>query len=146
MSTPRSIRFDPPVLGRLRTYAHRRPGLTSSAAAALLVDEGLRMEEHPGIVFRDGPLGRRAVVIGGPDVWEVVRTVRLTRRAEPDLDEGALLALVTENTGVSERMLRIALDYRASFPEEIDLLVDDADEAERHGLAARQRTQDLLEP
>jgi hypothetical protein len=29
-----------------------------------------------GIVFRDGPAGRRAVVIGGPDVWEVIAAAR----------------------------------------------------------------------
>ena len=36
------------------------------------IDEGLRMEAHPGIVFRNGPSGRRAGLAAGPDVWEVV--------------------------------------------------------------------------
>jgi hypothetical protein len=30
------------------------------------------MDEHPGIVFRSGPAGRRPGLSGGPDVWEVV--------------------------------------------------------------------------
>lgn len=30
------------------------------------------MDEHPGIVFRSGPAGRRPGLAGGPDVWEVV--------------------------------------------------------------------------
>lgn len=30
------------------------------------------MEAHPGIVFRDGPSGRRAGTAAGPDVWAVV--------------------------------------------------------------------------
>ena len=30
------------------------------------------MDEHPGIVFRSGPAGRRPGLIGGPDVWEIV--------------------------------------------------------------------------
>ena len=33
------------------------------------IDEGLRMEAHPGIVFRNGPSGRRAGLAAGPDVW-----------------------------------------------------------------------------
>jgi hypothetical protein len=32
----------------------------------------LRRDEHPLITFRDGAAGRRAAVVGGPDVWEIV--------------------------------------------------------------------------
>lgn len=50
------------------------------------VAEGLDMDEHPGIVFRMGPAGRRAGLSGGPDVWEVVAVHRsfedLQRTAE----------------------------------------------------------------
>ena len=35
-------------------------------------EEGARRDEHPLITFRDGPTGRRAGLVGGPDVWEVV--------------------------------------------------------------------------
>jgi len=34
------------------------------------------MDEHPGIVFRTGPAGRRAGLPAGPDVWEVVAVHR----------------------------------------------------------------------
>ncbi len=34
------------------------------------------MDEHPGIVFRSGPAGRRPGLLGGPDVWEVVAVSR----------------------------------------------------------------------
>ena len=39
-----------------------------------LIEEGLRMGEHPGIIFKPGP-ARAAprFVIAGPDVWEVMR-------------------------------------------------------------------------
>jgi hypothetical protein len=36
------------------------------------------MDDHPGIVFRDGPTGRRAGLAAGPDVWEVVSALRST--------------------------------------------------------------------
>jgi hypothetical protein len=34
------------------------------------------MDEHPGILFRSGPAGRRPGLIGGPDIWEVVAVFR----------------------------------------------------------------------
>jgi len=36
----------------------------------------VRRDEHPLIPFRDDPTGRRAGLIGGPDVWEVVNVPR----------------------------------------------------------------------
>ncbi|HJQ42001.1 MAG TPA: hypothetical protein VJ831_02855, partial [Jatrophihabitantaceae bacterium] len=72
-SAPRSIRFDETVSQRLATYVAGHAGWSGSSAANRFVDEGLRMEEHPGVVFRDGPTGRRAVLIGGPDVRDVIR-------------------------------------------------------------------------
>lgn len=41
----------------------------------------MRLEHHPGIPFRDGASGRRAIVVGGPDVWEVVRLGATKKRA-----------------------------------------------------------------
>lgn len=32
---------------------------------------GARGNEHPMVTLRDGPTGRRAELLGGPDVWEV---------------------------------------------------------------------------
>jgi hypothetical protein len=42
--------------------------MSLSSAANRLVDEALRMNEHPGIVFRAGPTGRRAALAAGPGV------------------------------------------------------------------------------
>lgn len=87
------------------------------------------MQEHPLIVFRDSPAGRRARLIGGPDVWEVARAVRSTRAAEPDLGTEELLALVCETSGVEPRLIRAALDYWSAFRIEIDHWLDRADAA-----------------
>src|SRR5262249_18026827 len=51
------------------------------------VEEGLRMTEHPGVVFRDGPTGLRVGLVDGPDVWEVARALQSARAAEPELTE-----------------------------------------------------------
>lgn len=144
MTTPRSIRFDPGVVSRLADYVARRPGLSGASVAARLVDEGLRMEEHPGVIFRDGPAGRRATLVGGPDVWEVIRAVRSAREAEPDLSESELLALVEMNSGLSPRQLRTAVDYWGAYPAEVDALVKHADRMEAAGQAATERTEALF--
>lgn len=88
------------------------------------------MSEHPGIVFRPGPTGRRAGLVGGPDVWEAVRAIKSARSEEADLTEDGLLALVTENTGISARLLQVAIRYWASYPAEIDAEITAADAAE----------------
>lgn len=59
--SPTPVRFEDEVAKRLRSFVASHPGLSLSAAANLLVDEGLRTDEYPGVVFRDGPTGRRAV-------------------------------------------------------------------------------------
>lgn len=104
------------------------------------------MDEHPGILFREGPTGRRATVVGGPDVWEVIRAVMAARSAEPELPDEELLAMLEDNTGVSHRMIRIALDYWGAFPEEVDVLVAYADRAEGERVAAADRATSLLRP
>ena len=108
------------------------------------VDEALRMEEHPGVLFRDGPSGRRAVLIGGPDVWEVIRVVQSARRAEPELDADAVVRLVVETMGLPSGRARVALGYWAAYPDEIDQEIRDADEAERVAAELWQRERRLL--
>lgn len=144
MSTPSSIRFDAGVNDRLSSYVARHPGWTRSSTAARLVDEGLRMEEHPGVIFRDGPGGRRACLIGGPDVWEVIRSVMSSRAAEPDLSPVELVQLVEDNTGVAGRLVHVALTYWAAYPEEVDALVAHAERLEVEGLRAAAKTAELL--
>ncbi len=142
--SPTPVRFDTTVARRLASFAATRPGLSLSAAANLLVDEGLRMAEYPGVVFRDGPTGRRAGLAGGPDVWEVVRAVKSARAAEPELAEDDVLAVVVANSGVPLRLVRTAISYWATYPAEIDDEIDAADHAETVAEQAWRRERDLL--
>lgn len=128
MASPTSVRFEPHVAERLARFVASHPGLSASAATNLLVDEALRAQEHPLVVFRDGPAGRRARLVGGPDVWEVARAFRSARTAEPELGSEELLLLVGDTTGVSARLVHATIEYWASFPEEIDGWIDRADE------------------
>jgi hypothetical protein len=144
MSSPRSIRFDASVETRLASYVARHPGLSSSSVAARLVDEGLRMDEHPGVAFREGPIGRRATLVGGPDVWEVIGAVRSARAAVRDLAQDELLELVADNAGLPLRLVRAAVAYWADYPTEIEALLEHAGRVESQTSAAQERTSNLL--
>lgn len=137
MSTPLSIRFDAAVLDRLRRRARAMPGATPSGLAQMLVDEGLRMAEHPGVVFKDGPAGRRAALALGPDIWEVVNVAR-----EIDTRGAQAVSAIASTFNLPEAHIETALRYYAAYSAEIDADIADRDadsqaaEAEWH---ARQR-------
>jgi hypothetical protein len=138
------VRFDIAVAERLSSFVAANPGMSISSAANRLVDEALRMSEHPGIVFRPGPTGRRAGLVTGPDVWEVVRGVKSARAHEADLAEGDLLALIAENTGVPVRLIRVAVRYWASYPDEIEAEIAAAKAADDAAEEASRRERQLL--
>jgi hypothetical protein len=141
---PTPVRFDVIVSDRLAAFVSINHGLSLSSAANMLVDEGLRMHEHPGIVFRTGPAGRRAGLAWGPDIWEIVRAVRSARAAEPDLGEAELVALVSENTGVPVRHILVATGYWAAYPDETNAEIAAADAAEDSAEKAWRRERELL--
>lgn len=87
------------------------------------------MELHPGIYFRTSPSGRGAVVIGGPEVWEIVRDVLSARSRQPDLPEGEVLEMVSAHTGVPRQQLEIAIRYWSDFPGEIARRIADDEQA-----------------
>jgi hypothetical protein len=138
------VRFYTAVAERLSAFVVANPGMPLSSAANRLVDEALRMNEHPGTVFRPGPTGRRAGLVGGPDVCEAVRAVKSARAAEPGLAEDDLLALVAENTGIPVRLTRAAVRYWASYAEEVDAEMAAAEAAELAAEDAWRRERRLL--
>jgi len=93
-----------------------------------LLEEAVRSEELPGIVFRSGPSGRRAGVLGGPDVWEIVRDLQAAVAAGVSDAVRHVLA----STDLSEEQVRLAASYHASYPEEVDArIAEDAALADR---------------
>jgi hypothetical protein len=87
------------------------------------------MEEYRGIIFREGPTGRRAALIDGPDLWELMVTLggykTLGKEAIP---------LTAELLNLADSQVRTAVGYYDAFPDEIDrriaLNTQGADEAE----------------
>jgi hypothetical protein len=141
---PTPVRFEAAVAERLSSFVAANPGMSLSSAANRLVDEALRMGEHPGVVFRPGPTGRRAALVAGPDVWEIIRAVKSARSAEPGLPEEELIALVAENTGVPAPSIRAAVRYWASYPHEVDAEIAAAEAAEDAAEQAWHRERRLL--
>lgn len=139
MSSPLSIRFDPALLDRLRRRAAVSDS-TPSGLAQRLVDEGLRSQEHPGIVFRDGPSGRRAAVMSGPDVWEVVAALRHTSKQ----DERRAITSTAAEMGLPAGQVQVALDYYGSYPDEIDAEVAENERAAAEAFAAWEARRRLL--
>lgn len=144
MSTPTSVRFDDSVSRRLSEYVARHEGSSRSSVTSRYVDEGLRMDEHPLVVFREGPAGRRARVIGGPDVWEIIRDLRSLRKHEPTLSDEERLEVLLDNTGVSAQAVEVAVAYWAAYPDEVDAFLDQARLAEQRLDAAQARADALL--
>lgn len=136
MTKPTSIRFDEVLLGRLRRRAQATTGNTS-ALAQRLVDEGLRMADHPGVLFKDGPTGRRAAIAYGPDVWEVIKVLR-------EIDERGPAALTAgaEVFAIDVNRLAAAVTYYGDYRDEIDAEIaaaDDASQRAEHAWRVRQR-------
>lgn len=82
------------------------------------------MADHPGVMFKDGPSGRRAALAYGPDVWEIVKFIR-----EVDERGPAALDAAAEVFAVDASRISTAISYYADYPDEIDAEVRDAEEA-----------------
>jgi hypothetical protein len=124
-----SARLNASTVDRLERRG-ARAGLNKSRLAERYIDEGLRMEDHTGILFRDGPTGRRAALASGPDIWEVIATVRAS-----GLEGEDALSAAAEWGSLSLAQVRTAVRYYAEYSQEIDERitqnVEEADAAEQ---------------
>ncbi len=137
MTMPLSIRFEAALLARLRARASATVGGNTSALAQLLIDEGLRMADHPGVIFKDGATGRRAALAYGPDVWEIVKFLReVDERGPGALDAAAEVFTVDLNR------ITTAVSYYGDYRDEIDAEIAAADDASmraEHAWRVQQR-------
>ena len=113
---------------RLKDTA-QRADLAISTLAERLIDEGLRMEAHPLVVFRNGPAGRRAVLVGGPEVADVIGSI-----AGGDVDPAERRTRAASTLGLREAHVDAAVAYYADHTDEID-----------HELAVRAQLADEAE-
>jgi sarcosine oxidase gamma subunit len=139
MTTPLSIRFSPSLLARLRQRANAMTGASAAGLAQRLIDEGLRMADHPGVIFKDGPSGRRAALAYGPDVWEVIKFLR-----EIDERGPAALDAAAEVFAVDTSRIGTAISYYGDYAAEVEAEIAEADEASARAEAAWRVQQQLI--
>jgi uncharacterized protein (DUF433 family) len=111
-TTQKSLRIPDPIARSIEDLA-RLSDRDFSSTAVELISEALMMRRCPGILFADGPAGRRARLAGtGMDVWELIAVYR---SLEQDFDQ-----LRQAYHWLSEPQIRAALAFYAAYPEEID--------------------------
>src|ERR1700734_1738623 len=94
-------------------------GTSATALLDQLIIEGVRQLDYPGIIFRGPAHDRRAALAAGPDVWEVI-----ARLQDLDGTEEQRIALLSEESDVHPRLIRIALDYAAEHSTQIRERID----------------------
>ena len=110
-----SIRFsDEPLHRRLKNSAHQR-SVGVSTLAERLIDEGLRMDAHPSVVFRESAWRRRPVLVGGPEVADVIGAI-----VDGDVPVDHRRSRAAELLGITEALVDAALAYYADYTDEID--------------------------
>jgi len=108
----KSIRI-PEDLVRLVEDLAKMSGRDFTTTANELLNEALKMRRFPGIIFADGPAGRRARIAGtGLEVWEVIAAYRSVDREAARLREAF--------PWLPEPALPATLAYYAAYPDEID--------------------------
>jgi hypothetical protein len=113
MAASTSFRISDTARARLATRAARE-GMTATALLDLLIVEGIDQLDYPGIMFRGPAHDRRAALAAGPDVWEVIARLR-----ELDGSEEQRISLLSAESDLHPRLIRIALDYAAEHATEI---------------------------
>lgn len=135
-----SVRIsDDELYGRLRQKAqHHGQGI--STLAERLIDEGLRMETHPAVMFRVGPRGRRAALAAGPEIVDVIGAL-----IGGDVPVDQRRSRAARLLNVSPDAVDAALAYYADFTDEIDEELAQRARAAQEAEAAWARQQALLE-
>ncbi len=121
----------------LSTLARQRH-VDESELARTLLDEGIRREKHPGIVFRSTPTGRQASIEGRRlYVWQVMQTVWAS---DGDVDESA------SYLGLVPQQVRAAVRYCAEYRDEIESQIDANQRETDRAQEEWKRQQDALRP
>ncbi|MFN2569551.1 MAG: CopG family transcriptional regulator [Candidatus Dormibacteria bacterium] len=129
-----SLRVNPQTISRLTTQADRA-GEAKTNLAERYLDESVRMVDHRGIVFHDGPAGRYPALAGTRlTVWQVIETAK---------GEKGDVAATAAYLNVPAGLVRVALGYYSDYPEEIDRWIETnaklAEEAEATWTEGQER-------
>lgn len=123
---PVSYRLPEQLKSRLNERA-RSSGTTETTLVTQLLHEGLVALEHPGLTYRDGPSGRRAALVHGPDVAEVVMALQHADGAESER-----LSDAADQLGLPVDDVERALDFAAAHATEVDERISTIEAAADH--------------
>jgi uncharacterized protein (DUF433 family) len=119
-----AFRVRPQTLAHLKQRANET-GQSQTELAERYVEEGLRMDEHPFVIFRDGAAGRRPGLAGSRlDVWQVIESIEQNGTVE---ETAAYVEL-------SPEQVQACVRYYAAYQAEIDGWTERA-----HAIAERER-------
>jgi hypothetical protein len=138
MATSTSFRISDAARTRLATRAARE-GMTATALLDLLIVEGIDQLDYPGIIFRGPVHDRRAALATGPDIWEVI-----ARLQELDGSEEQRISLLSAESDLHPRLIRVALDYAAEHPAEIRERIERNQAVAERSRSMSQQRQALL--
>lgn len=131
----RSFRISVPVLDRLEKRAQLKDASANSLAQQF-IDEGLRMDIHPQIFFREGAAGRRPALTGTRlDVWQVIETLRENDNSVED---------TAEYLDVPQNRVKAAVRYYAEYQDEVDRFAERMREIANREEEIYQREQEVL--
>ena len=131
-----SFRIPGDLAERVADRTRRWVAKSDSETYRQVIEEWVRLQDHPGIRFVDGPGGRPAALVGGPEIWQMIAIVR---DFESDRE-----AILDAYPWVTVEMLDVVQRYFQAYPEEVDALIEDnlrvADELEHElDLVVRER-------
>jgi uncharacterized protein (DUF433 family) len=125
----KSIRLPEEAIKEIEALALSTGKDFSGLAKELLV-EAVKMRRSPGIIFSDGPSGRRARIAGtGIDVWELIATFKASGESYEELKKAY--------HWLGEQQIRAALSYYTLYPAEIDEKITRNEEATQEVIIKR---------
>jgi uncharacterized protein (DUF433 family) len=114
----------------------RQRHIDESELARTLLDEGIRRETHPGIVFRLTSTGRQASIEGRRlHVWQVMETVWAS---DGNVDDAASYLDLTPE------QVRAAVRYCVDYRDEIEGQITANEQAAERARAEWERERDAL--
>jgi hypothetical protein len=138
MAKSTSFRISDAAKSRLSSRAAHE-GVTATALLDQLIVEGIDQLDYPGVIFRGPAHDRRAALAAGPDVWEII-----ARLQELDGTEEQRIALLSEESDMHPRLIRIALDYAAEHANDISERIGRNRAMAKRSLETAQQRQALL--
>lgn len=121
---PLAFRLAPVAVDQLKERA-KELGVTQTELVERYIEEGIRLDRHPFIYFRNGAGGREPAMFGsGLRVWQVIDTLRQNENCVEE---------VAELLQIPAWRIEACVAYYADYQREIDEAIADA-----HAFAERE--------